>query len=213
MDPRFSPALCGLAVCLIAGSAPAGAAAVYGSLTAFQAAAGTGTTIDFNNIAGIWYAQSTTIGGVTFSNPTGAIYGETDNEFAAYGQYHSPYLEWQNGTSTLTVSFPNPVSAVGFDIMELRGSPDTFTTTIDGTVYTSTTGASPTFLGIVTDQAVSSFTISDLGDPSFRFATMDNLTYITASQPVPEPGTLALLGAGTTVLGWLRRRRPGGAAC
>jgi hypothetical protein len=78
-------------------------------------------------------------------------------------------------------------------------------TAADGTSvsYTLNNATTTTFLGFVADAALTSVTLTSLGQ---YWPTANNLTLAMAA-PVPEPETYAMLLGGVALLGFARRRR------
>jgi hypothetical protein len=143
----------------------------------------------------------------------------------AASAYGSDYVDWTS--PLLTVSFidamydPGHVAAVGFDFMDNRGNPATFTFDIGGTtqVFSLAQSTSASFFGFVSDTPFDSFTIAMTGDAPDIYglrATLDNVSYalappreVTPGPGVPEPDAWALmiLGFGGTGVMFRWRRR------
>ena len=126
--------------------------------------------------------------------------------------YGSDYLRWES--ALLTVSFLDPVIAVGFDFMDLAGRPTAFTFNIDGVTSSFVTGATSKFFGLTTDTPFTSFTITSAltnrGEIYGLYPTLDTLAYgyaPTRDGAVPEPGTWALMLLGFGGLGTMLRRK------
>lgn len=188
---------------------------VYTSMNAFLATAGQVTTLDLTGTSGptgsAYYGTSWTYNGVTFTGLDGAVIFSNDSQygdFTAAAQYDGVYLEWQGSDDILQVQLPTPVLAVGFEYMGLYGTTDTFTISVPGDIDGATTGETPSFFGVVEDTPFSSFTIQDPGWGQSDFPTLYQLSYSAApvSGDVPEPASVALLGAALAVLPLLRGR-------
>jgi hypothetical protein len=207
---RAAAALAALAACVLA--QPSQATTLFGDRAAFLNAVGPVTTLDFNGTAGasdteVSRGPTWSYSGVGFSTANVIFSMGANDGFPASSAYRSDFLEWQDSSQALSIVLPGPVSAVGFDYMELRGHQDTFTITAANTQVATGTAATPLFIGLITDVPFTSFTIIDQGDPAFDFATIDNLSFgLTSAQPVPEPAPIAMLGTALLLLLPLHRR-------
>jgi hypothetical protein len=127
--------------------------------------------------------------------PDGLVNGSTAPHFRAFSGDQMAFV------------FPESVSAFGFDYF---GSLDTWQVRVgDGLVISlpPSPAGSFDFLGVVLTHPTRPLTAFTFGNPAFaqRGISVDNVSFA----PVPEPGTMLLIGAGmaTSVI-FRRRRRP-----
>jgi len=195
------------------------AAATYATRSAYNAAAGSQTTIDFNAATGtdnISYGTTYTNSGVTFSDT--AIYnvGESDLDFYAGSIYGNGYLEWQSGNlvtpSVLDITLPGQSTAVAFDFMELRGGSVPFQVIIGNETFDFMTSGAGSFFGFT---SLTPFTSLKLTMPATYgdgpiFPTIDDFSFGQVSgnvAAVPEPSTWAMMLTGFLAAGVSLRRR------
>jgi hypothetical protein len=131
------------------------------------------------------------------------------------------FLDWVvvGGATTTGLVLPNPtpVMAVGglwntAPNGEGNGLLFTLSMTLGGTQTVGQIGPFNGFFGWTSTEQFNSFTISAGSNPgSAETYTLDNLSYAQAlaapQTPVPEPGTLALVGTGLAGLGLRLRKR------
>jgi len=210
-------------------SAAPASATVFSDRAAFLAATSITTTATFegrvpDGFGATLYGDSAAYAGVFLTGHD--IYIDAHDYFppgflAADAAYGSDYLEWLEAPLTLTffdlMTFQDsPVLAVGFDFMEQRGLPATFTINAGGVstvISPGATGAS-SFFGFTSATPFDDLTITMTGrspDIYALRATLDNVSYRLAPAVlpgVPEPGAwmLMILGFGGTGA-MLRRRR------
>lgn len=114
--------------------------------------------------------------------------------------FDSAYL-WNYGTryaSGNVFTFNAPVYGLGFDYTAPTGYPEA-TPTIEGVTATLNTG----FFGVISDVALSSFTLEQNVD----FMLTDNITYGRQLSAVPVPAAVWLFGSGIAGLAAFARRR------
>lgn len=188
----------------------------YTTQAAFDAATGSQTIINFNDVsigpyAGVLIGFSLTDGGVTFWQPNGSLYAFLPSNYGTFG-VTSQYLNNNGGVDGLDIIFSAPIYAFSLDF----GSVDDFglsgqatpTETFDfaGTSetitlpnYLSDSYRPLTFIGFRSDTA---FVTVSIIDPSEAVA-VGGLTFVPSS--VPEPSTFAVLAFGLFGLAAFRR--------
>lgn len=211
-----------LAVVAMGLSAPAHAA-VYTDRASFNAAVLSQATVTFEGLVSSQvdtkdYGATASIGGVLFKDTDISIQA-AHVPLLASTAYGSDYMEWEGGPHVLTLTFENgPVTAFGFDFMEVRGHASTYTIDVGGILMAAASGGSASsFFGYTSNVAFSSitFTQSPVDDQHFDFYSVDNVSYGTMKPPigvdvpsaVPEPTTWALMVMGFGGLGAMLRRR------
>ncbi|MCD6199426.1 MAG: PEP-CTERM sorting domain-containing protein [Deltaproteobacteria bacterium] len=171
-----------------------------------------GTQIDFEDqILGSY--TTLTIGDVTFTANDNDF--QIDNTWQSYNQ-QGIYLDNgtynDNGFGSLTMSFTGSTNAFGFT----WGMAEPFATwvltaynaanTVLDTQNLPSTGSSSSgeYYGIAAD-GTSYATLSWSG--SYDWIAIDNFTYTSSSEPVPEPSTILLMGTGLLgIIGFGRKR-------
>lgn len=140
--------------------------------------------------------------------------------FFGAGSAANPWLSTNTATDTITFSgFTNGAQAISGNFFGSNiggayqiGSIMLTATDLSGSVSQTIVNASTSsFLGFVSNSALLSLTVSAV-QPSdgFLWPTVDNLTLARAAgptNPVPEPGSIALLLAGLGIMAVLTRRR------
>ena len=195
----------------------------YSDRASFNADVSGQTVIDFESYSDFddlgTGPTSETIGNATFSLDGGKLFVFGPGE---YGTIGSKYLNHNNsGAGNITVSFADPVFAVGFDTASLNNwggaaNPGEMTLALSSgdSVFVSAphtwrtsnfTNIPLQFIGFVSDTPITSFTILDPSDG----VVIDDFAYaVAASSPIPEPSSLALLGmGGIGMVGYRWRRK------
>lgn len=192
-----------VAVALSAASAFADPLTIYSARTEWNAAAPGATVITFDGTTDLSTSHGTraVFGGVTFA----ATELFTNAPVLDYDSPHheSTYLEWQN-PPRLNVSLPGPVHAIGFDYGTFYGEIHTLELVLpwSETIRLRTGAFSNRFFGLVSARPLNGFALNDV---SGNFPTLDNFSFASPA-PVPEPGSLLLVGSGVV---WSLRRLHG----
>lgn len=192
-------------------SIAAGAANATPITSAFDTALSGGTVITFDNLSNET-VPTLVQGDVTISGG-----GPIRVESTYAGQYNTrgtAALDNNGGaTNLLTFTFATPVSAFGFlwgaaDDVWVLNAYDSSNTLIESyNVPTTHASNAGDFFGL-SDPGIVYATLSDISGNDYVF--VDNFTYVAgADQSVPEPASMALLGAGLFGMGMIRRRKQG----
>ena len=205
---RFLVAICFAAV-------PVAAHAViipYASRAAFDAAFPGSVVENWDGFAaGTVFPDGTTANGITYTSSAGNAV--VTNVFATttspngLGDTSAGFFA---SADTILFGFSNPRSAFGVDINTFAEVSGAYTATtsggdVVGSVFNPFPGVSTgQFVGFSSDSPFSSITIAAASGFTY---TLDTLR---ATSAVPEPGSLALLGAALASIGFIRRRKKGG---
>jgi hypothetical protein len=185
---------------------------------AWLAAAGSVTNIDFEGLAPAGgrkdFTGPVTFSGVQFSAPFIGGGGIAESVVSAGLDYVNAWgsgdkLQASEGVE-FDITLPGGVKAVGSDIMITStfffGTSGTYTATLStGDVFTNIFSSGPptrSFVGFISTTPITSIKL--VSNPSL--AMIDNFAFTATA--VPEPNSLALLGAGILalfVLGWRGR--------
>jgi hypothetical protein len=201
------PRPAGATVIFITSEMPSGGFESLSIHETFEAISPKDTSLASFASAGITYAPVT--GNVFVSSPGYANYGIP-------GATTSSILT-SNGNEYFTVTPGFTVRSLGFDIYTISepGNPNSVAGADDVVVSVLTAGGTTVlnlpapmgnfgFLGVISDDPILSLTWqADLG--GVRNTGIDNLR--VAEAPIPEPGTLLLIGSGLVGLAARRRRR------
>ena len=138
---------------------------------------------------------SQTVGGgvLKIVSATGGDFNFDDVDFAAFASSGT-------GSQTLNVAGLLGASLVGTDMYTLAN-----TSTFAPKYSNWTTEAASVLAGKTLSEL--DITLNAGGTPSLFLEAIDNVVLTSVSAAVPEPSSLALLGAGVLGLGWIRRRR------
>ncbi len=199
---------------LFAGVAPAVSRAdtVYSSASAYNAAATSNTTVNFNGIAAtnsfVLETSPFTLSGATFTSSSELFIidpGYYGSSYTGGGFLSADYVS----PDTLTISLPS-VNSVSFDFGGLLGSTgpinvslsDGFTTTLSTT--DSIAGGSLAFAGFTSSSDLTSITLTLPDNPHYN--AIDNLSFGSLNA-TPEPGAFSLMLTGLVgAAGAIRKR-------
>jgi hypothetical protein len=210
MGRHFPAATCCFIMSLTGFSSPSLSLSIttYNNLAAFNAAAGSTTTFNFNESA---TGPAGDFGDFALSTSDPNIQIEVLNggpfDGSQYVRYYDAFAEL---SPFVTVSFDYGISAFGLDYINDDGSSDFSQIIVDGQTFDIGGPLTSGFFGfIIADGLATSFTLVD--DPSgggvLAYANYDNFRYSTSE--VPLPAALPLFGTGLGIM-WLtnwRRRR------
>lgn len=196
------------AVILAASAASQAAITVYTDEAAFLAAVGAPGTDSFDDLAlGFGTSPVFRIAG-SYSYSISAA-----NGLYQVGDPTDVWLSVNDGDDPITFdTFSAGVVAVGGHFFGtdqngayLLGDVTVWASDSSGTVSRTITGAAPnSFLGFISDDAITSLLLAPSPSSPNLFAAANNVTLAAA---VPEPATYALALAGLAVVGWAARRQ------
>ncbi|MEO7651457.1 MAG: hypothetical protein ABIZ80_13410 [Bryobacteraceae bacterium] len=210
------------------GAAPACYATVVqfnNDRSGWVAASSNVTTIDFSSLTAapdFAFQTSITTSGFTFASYYNTNVASNNvliknNEPWGTGNYLLGPAQDQFGLYTLKITFANPVTSFGSDIMYNGNYQSTFQVTLSTAEVLTTTTTMPdytsrAFFGFTSDTPVSYLVFK----PTYVFSTeprivLDNVSFGDAggaTTETPEAATLLLCAAGLLLLNALRRRTP-----
>ncbi len=210
----------GLLVLTLLGISNTEASTVYYDRTAFNAAAGTITTYDFESdtvetIRGPSVSYDSNgwqnFGDFTIEARSGYVYLVEVRQLQGPNGNKDVYINSRNDSAWMNVVFSEDITAFGFNwIAEGNDGYDQSTFALSGTTYTLGTPGDSGFFGVVADvgQIFSAGTLFSFGQISSDWSGMsiDNITY-SSTASVPVPGSMLLLGTGLLGLAGVSRRK------
>lgn len=217
MKPAKLAAAFGLAGAL-SFSIPANAATAlftgFGLPSADPALAGA-TVIDFSAVAPGTYT-SLSVGGVTFGGGNGnfVITDNLGNSFNTQGR-NFQNLQNQGSASVLNFTFSNPVMAFGFNfgasnedwaLETFDSSNNLLTNDLLNQTWFSNSGD---YFGVAIANIASArlTQLTNVNDSGVDWILMDNFSYSSQTNNIPEPESLLLAGLGLAALANNRRRQ------
>ncbi len=166
------------------------------------------TTEDFNALEGQFF-ETLSLGDVTFDVPTRS---SSHDLWVSYDGGAYPglgvALVGDYSWTSIQATFSPSTTAVATDIFNLDGNGNVGVEVIDDTgshMYSvAVTNPNFSFFGITTDTGyINSISFT----PPTSWVGIDNFSYGTAGQHVPEPATMLLFGTGLAGLVGMRRRK------
>ena len=188
-------------------------AMVVGTALGALASAASATVLTFDDIGGdapLTEVAGGHYGGLDWTGSDWLAFVEPNDPFNASSGSTRLVTSFGDTDAATTVRFGAPSTFQGAAFAGLGGADVTFELFFKGQqVFTSATldpSATPTFLASGYAGLVDEVIVSSTADGQGNFA-MDDFTFSTAAQAVPEPGSYALLLAGLGAIGAIARRR------
>ncbi len=190
----------------------------YNSMATFSAATGSSSLVDFTGTsfdgltpsgANLWIANSPagfSLGGATFSIPSGQLYIIAPALSPAFYDRGTGNILHADIGRPITISFSTPINAFALDLSSFQSRAGTVTLSFtNGDASTAILGNPLAFNGYISDSSFSAVTIGGLAG---QYLIVDNIRYanILPAASVPEPANLALFGFGLAVLAARRLR-------
>jgi hypothetical protein len=189
---------------------------VYSDRPTWEAASTTLTNIDFENLIPpdaqyVSLPGGLSQSGVTFTPGSGNnLYVVSPSYYLGYDFGHGDVLSaQQSNPPILEVALPPGVTSLGFWFMGWNSGTFQFVPPSGSPVDLPGRAATDIyFFGVISDAPISSFQfIAPPGDVLNNALNIDEFAFGASASAVPEPGTLALLGAALAGLAAVARRR------
>ncbi len=157
--------------------------------------------------------------GVTFGASNAGTWGGTSNgdpgNWSLQGTNGSNFLGNNSAPYTTSIIFTSPVNNVSLDVSRSNGSSSGQTLTVQVFDGSTLLGSDLVTLGSINTWSTVSFNFGNITDielygsnnSDFSPYGIDNLQFSSTLAPVPEPGTIALLGLGMAGLAIYGKRR------